>query len=73
MRPICRGEVAFFGVVDKKGLFVGVRLDFPMGKNNGTVEGKRYFDALAKYGIFVAPTKVLIGDYPPESDNEDEI
>lgn len=65
-----RGEVAFFGIVEKKGLFVGIRLDEPFGKNDGTVDGKRYFEALSKYGIFVKPNRIQIGHFPPVDDED---
>ena len=67
-----RGEVAFFGTVQgKPGLFVGVRLDDPMGKNNGAVDGVAYFEAMPKCGIFIRPEKIQVGDFPPvESDDE---
>lgn len=64
-----RGEVAFFGAVHGKGLFVGARLDEPFGKNNGTVDGKRYFEAFDKYGIFVKPNRIEVGDFPPVEDD----
>lgn len=64
-----RGEVAFFGSVDgKPGLFVGVRLDDPFGKNDGTADGKRYFDCMPKCGVFLRPEKIQIGNYPAEDD-----
>lgn len=56
------------------GYWVGVHYDEPLGKNDGTVKGKKYFDCPSGYGAFVRPDKVKTGDYPPidefASDNE---
>jgi tubulin-folding cofactor B len=66
-----RGEVAFFGAIDgKTGLFVGIRLDDPFGLNDGSVGGKRLFEALPKCGVFVRPDKIQVGDFPPIDDEE---
>nr|VZH96704.1 unnamed protein product [Spirometra erinaceieuropaei] len=58
-----KGTVAFLGATQfSAGKWVGVVLDEPVGKNNGTVQGKRYFDCEENFGIFVRPTQVsLIG------------
>jgi tubulin-folding cofactor B len=67
-----RGEVKFVGPVEAlaPGIWVGIRLDEPLGKNAGVTEkdGKRYFDAEPCYGSFARPDKVAVGDYPPEMD-----
>ena len=39
--------------------WVGVELDNPDGKNDGTVDGFRYFTCNAKHGIFAPLFKVL--------------
>ena len=59
-----------------KGYWVGVQYDEPVGKNDGTVKGARYFECLQGYGAFVRPDTVTVGDFPPMDDlfsDEDEI
>jgi tubulin-folding cofactor B len=72
-----RGEVMYVGTLESaKGYFVGVKLDEPFGKNNGTHEGKTYFSCDQNYGIFVRRAKVKVGDYPEidwEKELEDEM
>jgi tubulin-folding cofactor B len=38
------------------GWFIGIELDEPVGKNNGSVRGVRYFECPANYGLFARPT-----------------
>ncbi|GAA5981749.1 hypothetical protein JCM10908_004588 [Rhodotorula pacifica] len=74
-----RGTVRFVGPTEfgaKDGsVWVGVEWDEPVGKNDGTVDGKRYFETGPLRASFVRPDKVTIGDYPeldPFADEEED-
>ncbi|KAI2625504.1 CAP Gly-rich domain-containing protein [Xylaria nigripes] len=72
-----RGEVKFIGEVREipgaLGAWVGVHLDEPVGRNDGSIEGTRYWGAASqlKHGVFVRPERVEIGDWPALDDFED--
>jgi len=60
-----RGAVRYVGKVHfKPGDWIGIQYDEPVGKNDGQVEGKRYFECRDKYGGFVRPSAVKTGDFP---------
>lgn len=61
-----RGVVKHAGpVINSKGIWIGVCLDEPQGNNDGTKDGKRYFECPGeKYGMFAKPANVRVGDYP---------
>jgi len=62
------GTVMYNGPLEgKSGIFIGVQFDEPLGVNDGTVNGKRYFECQPKYGSFVPVANVTIGDFPPEN------
>jgi tubulin-folding cofactor B len=53
------GSVAFVGPVHwATGLWVGVKFDEALGKNDGSVKGVRYFQCEDNHGSFVKPTAV---------------
>ncbi|CAG5113407.1 Oidioi.mRNA.OKI2018_I69.chr2.g7518.t1.cds [Oikopleura dioica] len=73
-----RGEVKFVGNVSfQPNVWIGIQLDLPYGKNNGTVEGQKYFECPNNFGVFAKPDSVEVGDFPNEEDDlfssEDEI
>uniref|UniRef100_A0A5S6Q0S4 CAP-Gly domain-containing protein n=1 Tax=Trichuris muris TaxID=70415 RepID=A0A5S6Q0S4_TRIMR len=55
-QPIKPGRVAYIGDVHfKPGVWIGVHFDDAVGKNDGSVDGHRYFDCPPNYGSFVKP------------------
>lgn len=69
-----RGRVAFVGDVAEipgVGPWVGVILDEPVGKNDGSVGGKRYFSCNSSCGVFVRAEKVEVGEFLPIGMDED--
>jgi dynactin complex subunit len=53
------GTVRFLGETHyAKGEWVGVALDEPNGKNNGTVKGVSYFSCAPKHGLIVRESDV---------------
>ncbi|KAI8125121.1 hypothetical protein FF38_12491 [Lucilia cuprina] len=73
--PTRRGTIMYNGPLEGKStIFIGVKYDEPLGKNDGSVQGHRYFTCPPNYGGFVSPLAVEVGDFPEEDFNlEDEI
>lgn len=62
-----RGTVRYIGDIAEipgVGVWIGVELDEPTGKNDGSVKSKRYFECKANYGVFVRAERVEVGDFP---------
>ncbi|XP_019857363.1 PREDICTED: CAP-Gly domain-containing linker protein 4-like [Amphimedon queenslandica] len=52
------GTVQYIGQTDfAPGVWLGVELKKPTGRNDGSVNGKRYFSCKTNYGIFVKPER----------------
>ncbi|KAI0845754.1 CAP Gly-rich domain-containing protein [Daldinia vernicosa] len=72
-----RGEVKYVGEVKEIpgsiGAWVGVQLDEPVGKNDGSIGGTRYWgtESTLKHGVFVRPERVEVGEWPVLNDLED--
>ena len=75
------GEIVGLGGEKEAGcVWIGIELDEPVGRNDGSVrievgggaqpEVKRVFEAKDKCGVFARPEKVEIGDWPPLDDLE---
>ncbi|KAM4625670.1 CAP-Gly domain-containing linker protein 4 isoform 1-T1 [Polymixia lowei] len=53
------GVVQFYGKTSfAPGLWLGIELDKPSGKNDGSVGGVRYFSCPPKHGVFAPPSRV---------------
>ncbi|EXJ93291.1 hypothetical protein A1O1_01683 [Capronia coronata CBS 617.96] len=75
------GEVPGLGGIKEAGcVWVGVELDEPAGRNDGSVsvetgdgshETKRVFQCRDKFGVFARPDKVEVGAFPPLDDLDD--
>ncbi|CAB9501255.1 Tubulin-folding cofactor B [Seminavis robusta] len=60
-----RGTVKYVGEVPELGGFwIGISFDEPVGKSDGSVGGKQYFEAMAKFGGFCRGKNVQVGDFP---------
>jgi len=70
-----RGTVRFVGPTkfgNGEGVWVGIEYDEPIGKNDGSVQGERYFTCKPNFGAFVRPDRVKTGDFPVEEISFDD-
>ncbi|KAL7748585.1 hypothetical protein RI367_005996 [Sorochytrium milnesiophthora] len=72
-RVVCNGTpgtIKFIGTTKfASGKWVGVALDEPTGKNDGSVLGERYFDCEPSCGLFVRPGQVRLLESEAASSN----
>jgi dynactin 1 len=61
-----KATVRFAGQTNfQVGEWIGVELEEKTGKNDGSVQGERYFDCPTGYGMFVKPMMATIIAQPP--------
>jgi tubulin-folding cofactor B len=74
-----RGVVMWVGedAALKAGHWVGVKLDEPLGMNDGSVKGVKLFECGENYGAMVRGKNCTVGDFPDmfslDSDSDEEI
>ncbi|XP_035742327.1 dynactin subunit 1-like isoform X2 [Vespa mandarinia] len=67
----CQGVIAYIGYPTfASGKWIGVILDEPKGKNNGTVKGQQYFKCPDNHGMFVRQGQIILLD---ESGNRTDL
>ncbi|TMW40766.1 hypothetical protein DOY81_014152 [Sarcophaga bullata] len=55
------GIISYVGTTHfQKGTWIGVELDTPTGKNDGSVQGIQYFQCKPKHGMFVRFDKLIL-------------
>ena len=54
--------IAFYGLelvfVSLQGVWYGIELDRPVGKNDGSVNGVKYFSCRMKHGVFAPLSRI---------------
>ena len=63
-----RGTVRFVGPIPalpglEEAPWIGIELDEPTGKNDGSVKDERYFQCAKNRGVFVRAEKVEVGKF----------
>ena len=76
-----QGTIAFVGTTEfSTGIWCGLVLKTPDGKNDGTVKGKSYFTCQEKHGLFVKPehlefvskSEIIVGTMTKDNKQEEE-
>ncbi|RWS10608.1 CAP-Gly domain-containing linker protein 2-like protein [Dinothrombium tinctorium] len=62
-KGVLAGKLRYLGRTEfAAGYWAGVQLDEPVGKNDGSVAGRRYFHCPSNYGLFAPAYKVVKAD-----------
>ncbi len=70
---VMAGTVRFVGHTHfAEGLWIGVELDMPKGRNDGSLDKHRYFHCEPNHGLFAPPGKVSLFDEEGEEEGERE-
>jgi dynactin 1 len=71
--PEVRGTVQYVGQTTfASGYWVGLRLETPTGKNDGSVQGTQYFECPPLHGLFVRPVQLqILDDEEGDEDHEE--
>lgn len=68
-----RGTIRYVGpTYFAPGEWVGVELETTTGKNDGSVQGERYFDCAMGRGMFLRPSAVTIVAAASDADDDDD-
>ena len=58
---VMAGTIRYVGCTHfADGLWVGVEIDLPRGRNDGSIDGQKYFTCEPKHGLFAPPWKISI-------------
>ena len=70
---VMAGTIRYVGPTHfAEGVWVGVEIDLPRGRNNGSIDGHEYFECKPNYGLFAPPQKITITEESPEYSEEEE-
>lgn len=63
------GKIRFVGNLHfTTGEWIGIELDNPSGKNDGSAKGERYFECAPGYGMFLKPSMIAcVAEKQPRS------
>ena len=60
------GVVRYIGeITGRDGIWIGVELDAPVGKNSGIVDGEKLFDCAPNCGLFTRSTRLTLASEVP--------
>ena len=55
-----------------EGVWVGVEIDLPRGRNDGSIDGQKYFNCEQNYGLFAPPEKISLFEGEGRAAEEEE-